>query len=177
MRSGAKGGFSHASAARASRETTQINGIREFLPGDRLSRIHWGATAKTGQWKSKEFEREALPRTIVLLDACRKGDAGAGAASRLPCPPRRRCWSMGSRGAPLWGCGSHPPLQLRCRPGAAGISWSGRWSCSPWPTIGVPGSGRRWPVRSRCWRPARSSYSSAMRRRMRSAERCAGCPV
>ncbi|WP_127506446.1 DUF58 domain-containing protein [Paenibacillus humicus] len=79
VRRGAKGHYSHASAPRASRETTQINGIREFLPGDRLSRVHWGATAKTGQWKSKEFEREALPRTIVLLDACRRQAPGAEA--------------------------------------------------------------------------------------------------
>jgi len=52
----------------AHRETTQINGVREYIYGDRLSRIHWNATAKTGAWKSKEFEREALPKTIVVLD-------------------------------------------------------------------------------------------------------------
>jgi uncharacterized protein (DUF58 family) len=36
--------------------------------GDRLSRIHWNATAKTGTWKSKEFERESLPKTYIVLD-------------------------------------------------------------------------------------------------------------
>ena len=119
VRSGAKGGFSHASAPRASRETTQINGIREFLPGDRLSRIHWGATAKTGQWKSKEFEREALPRTIVLLDARRRGDAGAGdrfevavsAAASLLEHGLKRGTSMG-----LW-ISSSAPAALQARSG------------------------------------------------------------
>ncbi|UJF35015.1 DUF58 domain-containing protein [Paenibacillus hexagrammi] len=62
-------GLQHNSAStRAHRETTQINGVREYIYGDRLSRIHWGATAKTGTWKSKEFERESLPKTILLLD-------------------------------------------------------------------------------------------------------------
>jgi uncharacterized protein (DUF58 family) len=63
-----KGMHHHSSTARAMRETTQINGAREYNYGDRLSRIHWNATAKTGTLKSKEFERESLPKTIVILD-------------------------------------------------------------------------------------------------------------
>lgn len=51
------------------RETTQINGVRDYIYGDRISRIHWNATAKTGTWKSKEFEHESLPKTILVLDA------------------------------------------------------------------------------------------------------------
>lgn len=51
------------------RETTQINGVRDYIYGDRISRIHWNATAKTGAWKSKEFEHESLPKTILVLDA------------------------------------------------------------------------------------------------------------
>ncbi|MDF2722977.1 MAG: hypothetical protein K0Q59_2652 [Paenibacillus sp.] len=58
----------HSATTRSQRETTQINGVREYIYGDRLSRIHWNATAKTGTWKSKEFERESLPKTIILLD-------------------------------------------------------------------------------------------------------------
>ena len=49
-------------------ETTQINGIRDYVYGDKLSRVHWRATAKTGVWKSKEFEHESMPRTFVVLD-------------------------------------------------------------------------------------------------------------
>ncbi|MBP1999111.1 uncharacterized protein (DUF58 family) [Paenibacillus shirakamiensis] len=51
------------------RETTQINGVRDYVYGDRMSRIHWNATAKTGTWKSKEFEHESLPKTVLVLDA------------------------------------------------------------------------------------------------------------
>jgi uncharacterized protein (DUF58 family) len=58
----------HSASTRSHRETTQINGVREYIYGDRLSRIHWNATAKTGTWKSKEFERESLPKTIIVLD-------------------------------------------------------------------------------------------------------------
>ncbi|MFS0727471.1 DUF58 domain-containing protein [Paenibacillus sp. 1P07SE] len=65
---GMKGPFSHAASSRSAKETTQLNGVREYHHGDRLSRVHWRATAKTGQWKSKEFEREALPRTVIVLD-------------------------------------------------------------------------------------------------------------
>ena len=49
---------------RSRRETTQINGVRDYVYGDRLSRIHWNATAKTGNWKSKEFEHESVPKTF-----------------------------------------------------------------------------------------------------------------
>ncbi|ANE47261.1 hypothetical protein SY83_14395 [Paenibacillus swuensis] len=63
-----RGHLQHSAATRAVRETTQINGVREYIYGDKLSRIHWNATAKTGTWKSKEFEREARPRTVLVLD-------------------------------------------------------------------------------------------------------------
>ncbi|MDF2667851.1 MAG: hypothetical protein K0R67_157 [Paenibacillus sp.] len=63
-----RGMHHHSASTRSHRETTQINGVREYIYGDRLSRIHWNATAKTGTWKSKEFERESLPKTIILLD-------------------------------------------------------------------------------------------------------------
>ncbi|SFS61815.1 DUF58 domain-containing protein [Paenibacillus sp. 453mf] len=62
-----------AALTRSRRETTQINGVRDYVYGDRLSRIHWNATAKTGQWKSKEFEHESLPKMILVLDATEEG--------------------------------------------------------------------------------------------------------
>ncbi|MCL6456684.1 MAG: DUF58 domain-containing protein [Gorillibacterium sp.] len=63
-----KGTHHQAITTKSHRETTQINGIREYNYGDRLSRIHWNATARTGTWKSKEFEREAELNTIIVLD-------------------------------------------------------------------------------------------------------------
>lgn len=68
LRRSQRGVFQHTFTSLWARETTQIDGVREYIHGDRLSRIHWNATAKTGQWKSKEFEREALPRVVFVLD-------------------------------------------------------------------------------------------------------------
>lgn len=56
------------SVIQSRRETTQINGVRDYVYGDRMTRIHWNATAKTGAWKSKEFEHESIPKTILVLD-------------------------------------------------------------------------------------------------------------
>ncbi|MFD0674089.1 DUF58 domain-containing protein [Cohnella sp. GCM10027633] len=72
-----RGVFHHTYSSQHARETTQIDGVRDYIHGDRLSRIHWNATAKTGQWKSKEFEREALPRIVFLLDRNRATYRGA----------------------------------------------------------------------------------------------------
>ena len=63
-----KGHHYNSTTTQSLRETTQINGVREYIYGDRLSRIHWNATAKTGTWKSKEFERESLPKTVIMID-------------------------------------------------------------------------------------------------------------
>lgn len=72
-----RGVFHHTYTSQYARETTQIDGVREYIHGDRLSRIHWNATAKTGQWKSKEFEREALPRIVFVLDRNKANYRGA----------------------------------------------------------------------------------------------------
>ncbi|MEF2245491.1 DUF58 domain-containing protein [Paenibacillus sp. IITD108] len=73
-----QGLYAHAAASRSAKETTQLNGIREYLPGDRLSRVHWNATAKTGEWKSKAFEKESLPRMIVILDCSKESYSSSG---------------------------------------------------------------------------------------------------
>ncbi|MCY9516896.1 DUF58 domain-containing protein [Paenibacillus apiarius] len=50
------------------RESTQLNGVREYVHGDRLSRIHWNATAKTGVLKSKQFDRESSSPVLIVMD-------------------------------------------------------------------------------------------------------------
>ncbi|NGZ73758.1 DUF58 domain-containing protein [Saccharibacillus alkalitolerans] len=54
------------------RETNQVGGVRDYVYGDRISRIHWNATARTGEWKSKEFEYESIPKTMLVLDTFEK---------------------------------------------------------------------------------------------------------
>ncbi|MBU9712347.1 DUF58 domain-containing protein [Evansella tamaricis] len=50
------------------KETTEMDGVKEYIQGDRLSKIHWKASAKTGILKSKEFIKESKPRINLLLD-------------------------------------------------------------------------------------------------------------
>ncbi|MBB6673931.1 DUF58 domain-containing protein [Cohnella nanjingensis] len=71
MKRSRTGAFQQKVTSLWARETTQIDGVREYIHGDRMSRVHWNATARTGQWKSKEYEREALPRFVLVLD-CRQ---------------------------------------------------------------------------------------------------------
>ncbi|WP_106768400.1 DUF58 domain-containing protein [Paenibacillus faecalis] len=66
-------GGTHTTFSSSRRETTQINGVRDYVYGDRISRIHWNATAKTGSWKSKEFEHESYPKTMIVLDCTATG--------------------------------------------------------------------------------------------------------
>lgn len=62
---------SHAtSSVRRHRESSQQNGVREYVYGDKLSRIHWNATAKTGTLKTRQFDPES-PSPIVLVLDCR----------------------------------------------------------------------------------------------------------
>ena len=49
-------------------ESSELRGIRDFVTGDRLSRIHWQTTAKTGQFKVKQFEPLTVPELEVLVD-------------------------------------------------------------------------------------------------------------
>lgn len=59
-----------ASPVRRHSESSQQNGIREYVYGDKLSRIHWNATAKTGTLKTRQFDPES-PSPIVLVLDCR----------------------------------------------------------------------------------------------------------
>lgn len=47
---------------------TQLVGVRDYRPGDRLSLIHWKSTAKTNQLYSKEFEPLLMNSSLVVLD-------------------------------------------------------------------------------------------------------------
>ncbi|WP_134699677.1 DUF58 domain-containing protein [Ammoniphilus sp. YIM 78166] len=62
----------HASMARRrSDESTAVVGIREYAHGDRLSQIHWKASAKSQSLKTKEFEYQVSNHLVVFLDTDR----------------------------------------------------------------------------------------------------------
>jgi|GEM_PF-1260432 len=62
------GEYSYITYNPFAKESNQQAGIREYHYGDKISKIHWNATARTGEWKSKDFEKESVPRAMVILD-------------------------------------------------------------------------------------------------------------
>ena len=54
--------------ATASAETAEVHGVRPYQPGEGGRRIHWRATARTGQLHVVEWEEEAAADLTILLD-------------------------------------------------------------------------------------------------------------
>jgi uncharacterized protein (DUF58 family) len=49
-------------------DPTRIAGVRRYEPGDPLNRVHWNATARTGQLHSKVYEPSTVAGITILLD-------------------------------------------------------------------------------------------------------------
>jgi uncharacterized protein (DUF58 family) len=49
-------------------DPTRTAGVRQYMTGDPLSRIHWRATARTGQLHSRIFEPTSLAGATILVD-------------------------------------------------------------------------------------------------------------
>ena len=49
-------------------DPTRIAGVRHYEPGDPLNRIHWRATARTGELHSKVYEPSTVAGATILLD-------------------------------------------------------------------------------------------------------------
>lgn len=54
-------------------DPTRISGVRPFQQGDPLNRIHWRATARTGDLHSKTYEPSTVAGATILLDFHRDG--------------------------------------------------------------------------------------------------------
>ncbi|MFD2368626.1 DUF58 domain-containing protein [Brevibacillus sp. GCM10020057] len=53
---------------RRSDDVAAVRGVREYQRGDRLSQIHWRATARGTGLKTKEFEHQAMNQAMFFLD-------------------------------------------------------------------------------------------------------------
>ncbi len=62
---------SRVSHSVSSDDASRVIGVRDYVPGDRLSRIHWPATARTGIMRSKEFEHYTVNELVLILDAAK----------------------------------------------------------------------------------------------------------
>ncbi len=49
--------------------TPNASGVREYVPGDSLNRIHWPSTARKDQLMVKEFELDPMAEVWIFLDA------------------------------------------------------------------------------------------------------------
>lgn len=51
------------------KDTSMAVGLREYVPGDRFSWIHWKSFARTQTLQSKEFEDRQSSELLLVLDA------------------------------------------------------------------------------------------------------------
>jgi uncharacterized protein (DUF58 family) len=49
--------------------TPHASGVREYVPGDPMKRIHWASTARRGRFMVKEFEQDPQADIWLFLDA------------------------------------------------------------------------------------------------------------
>lgn len=68
-------------ARRALQVTTNVVTVRQYVPGDALTRIHWPTTARQGQFMVKEFDLDPTIDVVIVLDLDRAAQAGSGDSS------------------------------------------------------------------------------------------------
>jgi uncharacterized protein (DUF58 family) len=66
-------------------DTTRIVGVRDYAPGDTLSRIHWKTTARTGALATKMCEPSTSVEVNLLLNLYYGDYPGPGAEVELAC--------------------------------------------------------------------------------------------
>jgi uncharacterized protein (DUF58 family) len=76
---GAEGAIPHMVALHGEDDVS----IRAYRDGDDLRRIHWPATAKTGDLMVRQEDRPARRRAVVVLDSRASGHRGTGSSSSL----------------------------------------------------------------------------------------------
>lgn len=66
---------------RSLQTTTNVVTVRNYVPGDALTRIHWPSTARLGQFMVKEFDLDPTIDVVLMLDLDRETQAGEGDSS------------------------------------------------------------------------------------------------
>lgn len=61
-------GNNTAASMQNRREVAAISGIRSYIPGDKISWIHWNATARKNELMTKNFEESTSQDVVVILD-------------------------------------------------------------------------------------------------------------
>lgn len=76
--------------------TTNVAGVRDYVPGDSFNRIHWPSTARARRLMAKEFELDPTADVWLYLDLQRESEA---ALSWTPQAPEPGIFSFGRRQA------------------------------------------------------------------------------
>jgi len=87
-------------------DPTRISGVREYRAGDPLNRVHWRATARTGELHCKVYEPSTIAGISVLLDF-----------------HQGRLHSQASRPDRSWPSPRRLPVRRRLRNGPARSAW------------------------------------------------------
>lgn len=83
---GRRGGMARADILQ--RHTTPgVSGVREYVPGDILSHVHWPTVARTNRLMVKEFDQERAGALWIVLDAWLGAYQAIVCASVVPSPP------------------------------------------------------------------------------------------
>ncbi len=61
---------------RSQNVTPHASSVRDYAPGDALSRVHWNSTARMGKLMSKEFDLGRASEVWILIDLDRTVQAG-----------------------------------------------------------------------------------------------------
>lgn len=64
-------------------DPTRIAGLREYVPGDPMNRIHWKASARTGKLFTKQVEASSVLGATLLLDLFGPLYQGENAGDRM----------------------------------------------------------------------------------------------
>jgi uncharacterized protein (DUF58 family) len=66
--------------------TTNVAGVRDYVPGDSLNRIHWPSTARTRRLMAKEFELDPTADVWLYVDLHRDAEAALPWTPQAPEP-------------------------------------------------------------------------------------------
>jgi hypothetical protein len=133
--------FSSLSAHRETRELeataaaqragagTELFGVREYVPGDSLRRIHWRSSARHGTLVVREYEPPGVETLAVYVDPAAKGRADEQVA-RIAASEAWDCIRNGGR-VMLWGPGLRSSEPAHSRDLWAVLDWLARFPNEP----------------------------------------------
>lgn len=65
------------------RQVSEFRGVRAYMPGDSLSRIHWKASVRAQRFLVKEYDSSMLNETVIFLDLSSPMHKGEGVDSSI----------------------------------------------------------------------------------------------